>query len=114
MALDEVLNRIPKIAELPALIEHDPFEDYDTKMELARCDRYQLSPGSVVQMLVEQGGRCGVCRTPITIGRCHVDHCHVTGVVRGLLCATCNNGLGSFKDDPALLRAAADYLEVAK
>ncbi len=41
-----------------------------------------------------------------------VDHCHVTGKVCGILYINCNNGLGRFRDDPALLRAAADYLDM--
>jgi len=40
-----------------------------------------------------------------------VDHCHVTMKVRGYLCNTCNVGLGSINDDPAILRRMLNYLE---
>ena len=43
-----------------------------------------------------------------------VDHCHDTGKVRGLLCHNCNRALGLLKDDPGLLRKAADYVEAHK
>jgi hypothetical protein len=59
-------------------------------------------------MLAAQGGLCAICRAA-PAG--HVDHDHVTGAVRELLCFNCNGGLGQFRDDPAVLRAAADYVE---
>ena len=42
----------------------------------------------------------------------HIDHCHVSGVVRGLLCLTCNTGLGMFGDSVNLLDAAKQYLQL--
>lgn len=67
-------------------------------------------------MLAAQGGHCALCpRKPEeqAQGRRHlsVDHCHKTGQVRGLLCNTCNRGLGLLQDDPALLKAGAEYLQ---
>jgi hypothetical protein len=41
-----------------------------------------------------------------------VDHCHITGRVRALLCQACNTGIGKLKEDPALIRKSADYVEV--
>jgi hypothetical protein len=63
-------------------------------------------------MLAGQGGRCAICRKPFPSALdTHVDHDHATGRVRGILCSACNNGLGRFRDNPAVLRRAASYLE---
>lgn len=56
----------------------------------------------------EANGHCQLCGKA---SRLFVDHCHATGNVRGLLCTTCNTGLGVFKDDPIRIMAAAEYLE---
>jgi len=70
------------------------------------------------EMLEKQGGTCAICGGEETAElqgkpkRLAVDHDHVTGVVRGLLCARCNRALGGFRDDPGLLRAAIDYLQM--
>jgi|ERR1700689_1341081 len=66
-------------------------------------------------MLAAQRNRCAICLRRFTNARdTHVDHNHVTGVVRGILCTSCNNGLGRFRDDPAVLRRAARYLIAAQ
>jgi hypothetical protein len=58
-----------------------------------------------------QGRRCALCQraTGITRRLC-VDHDHVSGAVRGLLCRTCNQILGHARDDPAFFTRAYDYL----
>lgn len=78
--------------------------------------QYGLTEAKFDELLAEQNGGCAVCGSETSNGRgehLHVDHDHETGVVRGILCHDCNTGLGKFKDNPALLRAAADYLERA-
>ena len=72
---------------------------------------FGLTPEAYDTLLARQNGHCAIC--PATPGRIRlaVDHCHVTGRVRGLLCTNCNNGLGRFRDDPALLTRAAEYLQ---
>lgn len=74
---------------------------------------YGLDVATYDAMLVAQGGRCAICRreAPGGRGNWHVDHCHDTGKVRGLLCAYCNPGIGYLGHDPACLRAAATYIE---
>jgi hypothetical protein len=60
-----------------------------------------------------QGGGCAICGKTKADGsgkRLAVDHDHATGAFRGLLCSSCNIGLGRFKDDPARLSAAISYL----
>ncbi|WP_265559864.1 endonuclease VII domain-containing protein [Streptomyces hygroscopicus] len=55
--------------------------------------------------------RGGVCCISLSAPATHVDHCHETGRVRGVLCFNCNSGLGLLRDDPAAAHRAADYLE---
>uniref|UniRef100_UPI00111D166A endonuclease VII domain-containing protein n=1 Tax=Nitrospira cf. moscoviensis SBR1015 TaxID=96242 RepID=UPI00111D166A len=74
--------------------------------------KYGLTTEQYNAMLLEQGGGCAICRGQCKRNsRLSVDHCHRTGAVRGLLCSNCNTGIGMFKDSPALLQAAADYLK---
>lgn len=71
------------------------------------------------KLFLKQGRRCAICRkrskNPMlqasqVFDLC-VDHCHVTGKVRGLLCGGCNSGLGFFADNPETLKAAIEYLQ---
>jgi hypothetical protein len=64
-------------------------------------------------LLSAQNGCCAICGTdaPGGKGTWHVDHCHSSGKVRGLLCHHCNVGLGHFKDSKTLLLKASLYLE---
>lgn len=79
--------------------------------------KYGITPDDYDRMLAEQGGGCAICGAAPTEQKAkyrtflHVDHCHDTGAVRGLLCGEHNLLIGRFNDDPALLRKAADYIE---
>ncbi len=75
--------------------------------------RYGIEAAEYDRRLAEQGGACAGCGyVPPSGGRrLAVDHDHVTGVVRGLLCWRCNTVLGWARDNPRTLRRLADYLE---
>ena len=60
------------------------------------------------------GEQCMICGKERVNRRLHIDHCHKTNKIRGLLCHWCNRGLVWFKDNPELLRNAANYLEEVK
>lgn len=68
------------------------------------------------KLFENQNGVCAICGQPETrkfrgkITRLHIDHCHTTKKVRGLLCSACNVGLGLFKHNSILLERAAEYL----
>lgn len=72
---------------------------------------YGLSADEVDAMLDAQGGGCAICgAVPKRLASLHVDHDHDTGVVRGILCLGCNQGLGKFRHDPAIMQRAIAYL----
>lgn len=72
--------------------------------------KYGLTLADYNAMLAAQDMACAICgqRSDKPL---HVDHDHETGEVRGLLCNSCNTGLGFFKDRIRLLAAAIVYLE---
>lgn len=72
--------------------------------------KYGLTSTQVNSILIDQKGLCAICGCSI-VERPHVDHDHKTGKVRGLLCLSCNVGLGHFGDSVAKLRDAIEYLE---
>ena len=63
-------------------------------------------------MLRQQGGGCKICgtKTPKGKGRFHIDHCHKTNKIRGLLCTNCNVALGLLQDDIKISASAIQYL----
>lgn len=73
-----------------------------------RMKKYGLTQQQFAAILEKQGGRCAICRTDEWLP--HVDHDHVTGQIRGLLCVNCNTLLGRAKDSVLALRQAIRYL----
>ncbi|HEY8547767.1 MAG TPA: endonuclease VII domain-containing protein [Acidimicrobiales bacterium] len=80
------------------------------KQRDAYCWRtFGISADELDAMLASQGGGCAICGVaPARAASLHLDH--DTGAVRGILCLSCNQGVGKFRDDPALLERAAAYV----
>jgi hypothetical protein len=102
------MNRAQKVYRA---VRTEAFKGYELKK------RFGMSNADYDAMMEAQDGKCAICGgeesleirgKTITLA---VDHCHAKGHIRALLCSNCNRGLGLFGDDPALLRAAASYLE---
>lgn len=55
-------------------------------------------------------GKCHICGGDLSI-REHIDHCHKTGIIRGLLCVQCNTAIGSFEDNPIFMQRAMQYIQ---
>lgn len=77
--------------------------------------KYGISSDQYQELLTSQADRCKICGTTDKgrYDRFAVDHDHHTGQVRGLLCHSCNVGLGHFRDSRELLTSAIRYLSEA-
>lgn len=91
----------------------DPeFRAYKNQAEMVR--KYGLTMADFNVLLEKQGGVCAICKgQPNGPGaRFHVDHCHNSKKVRGLLCGKCNTAIGLLNDSPELAESAAAYLRL--
>ncbi|MFD5910229.1 endonuclease VII domain-containing protein [Streptomyces massasporeus] len=75
----------------------------------SRARQYGLAIEQYREMRDKQAGACAICGAAAKT--LHIDHCHVTGRVRGLLCPMCNTGLGQFQDDVQRMLVAIEYLQ---
>ena len=73
---------------------------------------FGLSPDQYESLKAKQNDQCAICGAHQSTLSCRlaVDHCHSTGLLRGLLCRKCNLAIGKFNDNPVLLLKAAHYL----
>lgn len=72
---------------------------------------YGITLAEYAALLEKQGGVCATCRSVCSVrAKLCVDHDHVTGKVRGLLCVKCNTGLGVFGDSVSIIESALAYL----
>lgn len=85
-------------------------QDYrKSNHNLVYAQKYKTTEDKIKEVLDKK--HCEICGAISKEKRRHaIDHCHTTGKVRGLLCDTCNKGLGQFKDDISMLENAIKYL----
>ncbi len=88
-------------------------EDYRNRIRSSGLKlRLGITNEDYFELLKEQNNQCAICNTKAEENKYfHVDHDHVTGKIRGLLCKQCNHGLGNFRDTKQLLRNAIKYLD---
>jgi hypothetical protein len=77
-----------------------------------RMRKYGVTQEAYDALFAKQGGLCAICQGELLRGRSktNIDHCHTTGIVRGLLCHRCNLALGHFDDSVERLEIAIAYL----
>lgn len=78
----------------------------------SRNYKYGVTKDFLVDLYERQKGQCAICGDePATERGLHVDHCHKTSAVRGLLCHGCNTGIGALREDPKIFTKALSYLK---
>jgi hypothetical protein len=85
-------------------------EEYLSGQTLGILYNKKLAKAEKDRIITNQGHVCKVCSAYLPVEKARLDHCHLTGLVRGCLCHGCNCGLGLLKDSPAIMRSAIEYL----
>lgn len=78
--------------------------------ERQRFKRHGITLDEYNKILESQNSLCAICYDSLVSNRKHLDHCHNSNKIRGILCSKCNHGLGLFRDNPQLLANAIYYL----
>ena len=80
--------------------------------EYRKESRYGITQEDFNNMLVEQNNVCKICSNEFKSTKdTHIDHCHKSDIVRGLLCNNCNMSLGQFNDNIDIMDNAIKYLQ---
>ena len=97
-------------------------DNFDARRRYARSwtlkKKYGIDSEDFETIWIAFYGKCGICNKKLQrpeqrqgqgLDTVAVDHDHLTGNIRGLLCSACNKGIGFLKDDPILLEKAAEW-----
>jgi hypothetical protein len=97
----------------PLVVQSSTSKYYAEKL---RKSKWGLTPEQYETLLAKQHNSCAICGCDlmqINPKYRHIDHNHTTGEIRGILCHSCNMGIGCLKDSQELLTAALHYLTTA-
>lgn len=86
---------------------------HEDQVKSYRASRYGITMDEFNLMLTKQNNSCAICKKQF-IKNPHIDHCHETKIVRGLLCGNCNTGIGLLMEDTNILKEALIYLSGSK
>ncbi len=91
--------------------------DFERKQHYYIKSRYGISKVQYDKMLIDRNYTCDICgyvqpENATKIEKLYIDHCHVTNKIRGLICFSCNNAIGHFKDKIDVMKRAIKYLEL--
>lgn len=105
------LFRAKKIAENPnyhQAVNSKRTKEYNRNAWLKTA--YGIDNTTFNKMLVKQKHKCKICKQKMT-KQLHVDHCHKTYKIRGLLCRDCNTGIGLLKENTTIIKNAIKYIK---
>lgn len=92
--------------------EKDPQKYAEMRRKNKLKKYYGLTLSNFNALKIKQKNCCAICENKLKDGQgTHVDHCHKTGIVRGLLCNSCNRGIGYLQDSIEILKSAQKYLK---
>lgn len=81
--------------------------NYRSRTKVHITSRYNITKEQHAELMAANGGKCAIC---LEAAATDTDHCHETGVVRGVLCGSCNRALGLFKDNTDTMARAITYI----
>lgn len=102
MARDKIAETLERFAYI---------DTPSSRRTLQKAKKYGLNLWQLENLGHTQEWKCAGCGVQFGYDDSKVDHCHKTGVVRGLLCHDCNIALGWARDNSNTLRRLADYLD---
>jgi hypothetical protein len=122
-AQQRAADRRSKARRRPAIREYERARRADDR-QLAQARRFSYATGialdDVLTALRANDGTCDICDVALVYGTSAartgpcIEHCHETNTIRGIVCHSCNVGLGAFKDDPVRIQRAITYLNARR